>query len=62
MSEIGKAIDNEAIEARKAYIISYLHKMDITHHAGRDLEDMALHELEPVYIKEKNKEARAFSE
>lgn len=62
MSEIGKAIDNEAIEARKAYIINYLHKMDITHHAGTMLEDMTWQELEPIYIKEKNKEARAYSE
>jgi hypothetical protein len=62
MSEIGKAIDNEAIEARKAYIINYLHKMDITHHAGTMLEDMTVRDLEPIYIKEIGKEARAFGE
>ena len=62
VSETGEAMRESEIRVRKDYIIKYLNKMGITHHAGRDLEDMALHELEPVYIKEKNKEARALSE
>lgn len=62
ISEIGDAMRKSEKRVRKAYIIDYLNKMDITHHAGRDLEDMALHELEPVYIKKKIKEARALSE
>ena len=62
ISEIGKAIDNADVKARKAYIINYLNKMDITHHAGTRLEDMTLNELEPVYIRERGKVARAFSE
>lgn len=62
MSEIGEAMRQSEIIARKAYIIKYLNKTDITHHAGRRLEDMTWQELEPIYIKEKNKEARAYSE
>jgi hypothetical protein len=56
------AIDKADVRARKAYIINYLNKMDITHHAGTDLNDMTVRELEPIYIKEKGKEARALSE
>lgn len=62
VTEIGEAMRESEIRARKAYIIKYLNKMDITHHAGTILEDMAVRELEPIYIKEKNKEARVYSE
>lgn len=62
MSEIGEAMRQSETRVRKSHIINYLNKMDITHHAGTRLEDMSLHDLEPIYIKEKGKEARAFSE
>lgn len=61
VTEIGEAMEKSVARVRKEHIISYLHKAGITHHAGTILEDMAVRELEPIYIKEKNKEGRALS-
>jgi hypothetical protein len=64
MTQIGEAIENEAVTARKGFLIKQLNKLGIYQLSdGRKVdENLSLYTLEWSHVEEKNKVAKAYLE